>query len=134
MTAASYCGPLRKAPECDAPSIFTRRFRSGATLRAAAKSSSLMVCGTTRSAVPCMNSMGVCMRASLSTESKGCVTKRPAPGTLPQRRVPSMAPMLVKLDSTIRPAKSGCSGRAARSMAMAPPRLCPYTKRRAASG
>ncbi|MNT38070.1 hypothetical protein D3C72_1742450 [compost metagenome] len=81
-----------------------------------------------------MNNMGVCICASLSTEANGCVTSRLAPGTLPHRRVDSIAPMLVKLDSTISPAKSGCSGRAARSMAMAPPRLCPYTKRRAGSG
>lgn len=84
-----------------------------------------MVCGTTRSAVPCSSNMGVVSAASLSTEANGCVTSSVAPGTQPHFIVPSMAPMLVKLDSTISPANGGRSGRAARSMAMAPPRLWP---------
>src|SRR3546814_6334190 len=61
----------------------------------------LMVWGTTRSAVPCRNSMGVVSVASFSTEANGWVTSRLAPGSLPHFRVPSMAAILVKLDSKI---------------------------------
>ena len=67
-----------------------------------------------------MNSMGVRISATFSIESKGCVISRLAPGSLPHFIVASIAPMLVKLDSTIRPANGGwLAGRG--SMAMAPP-------------
>ncbi|SIK85482.1 Uncharacterised protein [Mycobacteroides abscessus subsp. abscessus] len=89
----------------------------------------------TESLVPWMISTGAVTLAIFRRELKSWVTRIGRPGIQPYLVVCTISPMLVKLDSTIRPA-NGAAGTAcdASSTATAPPRLCPYTKRLEGSG